>query len=115
MQYISQTQPIDKQALVPLAEKMFGGLVKGVVDIHRGIMAIDAEMHVDLEQVLLENGSHQEHLWGINLYPQEEGEDFLEFDSMINIRPSQGNKTRGVESEVIQGRIRDIITHSISV
>lgn len=58
----------------------------------------------------MENGSKQDVLWGINLYPEESDENFLEFDSMINIRPRQGNKSRGVEDIEIQKRIRDIVS-----
>lgn len=75
---------------------MGGEMVKGVVDIKRNLLAIDAEMHADLERFLLNNGSNQFDLWGINLYFDG---DLVEFDSMINIRPSQGNRSRSVEDE----------------
>jgi hypothetical protein len=113
MQYISAEQPIAIQILEQLSEKMFGGFVKGVIDIEKKIIAIDADMHVDLEQVLLEDGSSQSVLWGINLYPGEPGDDFLEFDSMINIRPNQNNRSRSVEDESIQNVIREIVMASI--
>lgn len=74
--------------LKEMSEKMFGNLVKAVVDIKKGIMAVDAELHADEEAVLLENGSEQKNLWGINFYPEISGDDFIEFDSMINLRPS---------------------------
>ena len=88
---------------------MFGGLVKGVVDTEQEIMLVDAEMHADEEAKLLEDGSRQESLWGINLYPAESGDAFLEFDSMINVRPRQNNRSRGVEDEAICERIRAIV------
>ncbi len=89
---------------------MFGDLVKGVIDIEKEIIALDTEMHVDEEVLLLEQGSGQGDLWGINLYPELYGsDDFIEFDSMINLRPSQNNRSRGVESKEIQTRIRKII------
>jgi|TARA_B100000959_G_scaffold202277_1_gene211729 hypothetical protein len=43
------------------------------------IVAIDAELHSDLEALCLENGSRQNALWGINYYPEIDGEDFIEF------------------------------------
>jgi len=93
-----------------MSQKMFGGLVKAVVDIRQGIMAVDAEMHVDEEQLLLEEGSKQNDLWGINLYPDNFGEDgFIEFDSMINLRPSQGNLSRSVQDKKIQEKIIRIV------
>lgn len=88
---------------------MFGDLVKAVVDVHKGIMAIDAELHADEEALLIENGSDQNDLWGINLYPELESGDFVEYDSMINLRPSQGNRGRGVESPEIRARIQHIV------
>jgi len=88
-----------------MAEATFGNLVKAVVDIERELMAVDAELHSDLEALLLENGSKQKSLWGINLYPEIPGDDFVEFDSMINMRPSQGNRGRGIENEEIRKKI----------
>lgn len=87
----------------------FGDMVKGVVDISERKIALDAEMHADLETLLLQEGSQQKNLWGINLYPEMEGEDFLEFDSLINIRPNQGNRSRGIEDPAIQDAIKEII------
>lgn len=93
------TQSVTKAVLVELAKERFGDMIKVVVDIARGIMAVGGELHADLEAVLLEQGSRQEDLWGINFYPQKFGDEWLEFDSMINIRPSQDNRSRGVENE----------------
>ena len=84
-------------------------LVKAVVDIEQGIMAIGGELHADEEQVLLENGSLQENLWGINLYPDDTTEEWMEFDSMINIRPRQGNRSRTLEDPKTQKIIRTIV------
>lgn len=67
-------------------------------------------MHADLDGLLIEHGSSQRNLWGINLYPDLDGEAFVEFDSMINMRPSQGNRSRGVESADTRERVRQIIS-----
>ena len=75
----------------------FGDMVKAVVDRERKVVGVDAELHADIEKALREQGSSQYDLWGINLYPDMDGEDFIEFDSMINIRPGQGNRSRDVE------------------
>ena len=91
-----------------MAEGSFGDMVKGVVDVERELLALDAELHSDLESLLLDDGSAQEHLWGINLYPELAGDDFLEFDSMINMRPSRGNMTRGVDDEPTRRRIVEV-------
>ncbi len=101
--------PMSLSDLRVMAEGRFGNLVKAVVDVERKIMAVDEELHADEEAILLENGSRQEDLWGINIYPELEGPDRIEFDSVINIRPSQGNRTRGVDSQAIRENIFDIV------
>jgi hypothetical protein len=80
-----------------MAKVQFGDLVKAVVDVERGVMAIGGELHSDEEALLLEDGSNQMYLWGVNLYPAIRDESWIEFDSMINIRPSQGNRSRSVD------------------
>ncbi|MBN1758325.1 MAG: hypothetical protein JW863_08410 [Chitinispirillaceae bacterium] len=97
--------------LQTMADHLFGNLVKAVIDVQCGSMAVDAELHADEESLLLENGSRQEDLWGINLYPEFEknGEDFIEFDSMINLRPSQNNRSRGVDNPQIREKIKKIV------
>jgi hypothetical protein len=100
--------------LKKMTGKMFGNLVKAVVDAEKEIMAVDAELHSDEEALLLANGSEQRNLWGINLYPEFVGNDnFIEFDSMINLRPSQNNVTRGVDDENIQNKIIQIVNRLI--
>lgn len=94
--------------LKQMAEKTFGNIVKAVVDIEEEIMAVDAELHSDQERYLLEQGSKQENLWGINIYPSEPIEQRIEFDSMINLRPSQGNRSRSVDSPKIREKIISI-------
>ena len=81
--------------------------------VAKEILALDAELHSDLEAFLLEKGSKQKNLWGINLYPDLKGDEFIEYDSMINVRPSQGNRTRGVEDEHLRQRIVEIISQRI--
>ena len=96
--------------LAELAETGFGNLVKAVVDVGQGIMAIGGEMHADEEAALLGLGSSQTDLWGVNLYPSQYGQSgWIEFDSMINIRPKQGNRSRGVEEAAAQEKIVAIV------
>jgi hypothetical protein len=109
MQLVTKKQPIDRKQLLEFSQKMFGGLVKAVVDIEQEIMMVDAELHADQEAVLLSQGSKQDVLWGINLYPEEAHENFIEFDSMINVRPRQHNRSRSVGSEEIRAKIRTIV------
>ena len=102
--------PISLADLKVLAEGRFGNLVKAVVDVERKIMALDGELHADEEALLLENGSRQEDLWGINIYPELEGPDRIEFDSVFNIRPSQGNRSRGVDDQRTREKIVKVVS-----
>lgn len=104
---------VDKSITIPELVEMshkLGGLVKAVVDIEQEIMVIDADLHADQEKMLLQQGSNQDNVWGINLYPSIEGDDFIEFDSMINVRPRLNNMTRGVEKQELQNKIRSIVS-----
>lgn len=80
-------------------------MIKGVVDLERGILLLNADLHADQEASLLAGGSKHVHLWGINLYPDVAGGDWLEFDSMINLRPSFGNQSRGVDDPATRAAI----------
>jgi hypothetical protein len=111
---VKQIDTITIDELTLMAKRMYGNLIKAVVDIKQGLLVVDAELHVDEEQFLLENGSKQNDLWGVNLYPESYGTaDFIEFDSMVNIRPSQNNMSRGVESKTTQAAIIHIIEGKI--
>jgi Protein of unknown function (DUF5674) len=101
--------PISLEDLRRLAVATFGNMVKAVVDIERGIMAVGGELHADEEAVLLERGSAQQYLWGINLYPDLPRDEWIEFDSMINIRPARGNRSRGVDDAATRRRILQIV------
>jgi hypothetical protein len=97
-----------------MAITQFGELVKAVVDIERGVMAVGGELHSDEEALLLEDGSSQANRWGINLYPALPGADWIEFDSMINIRPSQGNRSRGVDDAETRRLITTIVERLVA-
>ena len=104
------TEAISLARLREMAIRRFGDMVKAVVDVERATMAVDAELHADEEDALLARGSAQANLWGINLYPDLTGEEWIEFDSMINLRPSQGNRSRGVDDPAIRQRIAEIVS-----
>lgn len=104
------TEKISRARLKELAANTFVDMIKCVADVNRGLLAVDAELHADLESMLLENGSEQEYLWGFNLYPEETGEDFIEFDSLINIRSWQVNRSRDVEDEKVRKQIKELVS-----
>jgi len=105
--------PITKMELKQLLIEGFD-LVKSVVDIEKEIMAAGGELHMDgLELLMREESSEPKNIWGINLYPMIEGDGFIEFDSMVNLKPAFGNRTRGVDNLEIQKKIIGIVSNLI--
>lgn len=82
------------------------GYIKFVVDLEKKIMTIGGRMHVEGEKLLMENGSKQMNLWGGGFDLETKG---LDFDSMINIRPNQGNTSREVLSSEIRQKMEEIV------
>ena len=103
------SQPIKHSELNDMLPGYFGDMIKAVVDVRQGLLGLDAELHADIEKELLTQGSVQTDLWGINLYPEMEGDDFVEFDSLINIRPYQGNRSRDVQDPVVREKTINIV------
>src|SRR3989338_10107338 len=100
-------EPITKEELKKIAEERFGDLVKGAVDIEKGIMVLGGELHIDEALKLVDEfQSKGKNIWGINLYPEKTGDDMIEFDSMINLKPNLGNRTRDVDSPEIRKKIK---------
>ena len=106
----------DKISIVELkgiAQEMFGNLVKAVVDVEKKIMVVGGELHSDGEALLIENGSKQQYLWGINIYPDLKDDSWIEFDSLINLRPSQGNRSRSIDDIEIRKSIIEIVNNLV--
>lgn len=107
--------PIRKSEVLEIAKEGFGDVVKAVVDIEQEIMAIGGELHSDEEVLLTEQeNSKRENTWGINLYPKKSGQDFIEFDSLINLKPTFGNRSRDVDSPEVREKIKEIIKKLVS-
>ncbi|MCL2227106.1 MAG: DUF5674 family protein [Oscillospiraceae bacterium] len=91
-------KPIEKKDFSDCTHKDYGEfMVKLVADLHREILAYDAEWHADLEAELLVDGSAQKDLWGFNYYPDK---DMLEYNSLINIRPTENKSSDILDSEI---------------
>lgn len=105
-------EPITKQDLINESTNFIDdNAIKAAVDIEKEIIAVDSPMHYDCEQLLLENGSKQEDIWGINLYlDSDDIDDLVEFDSMINLRPAQNNRSRSVENPETQAKIKQVVS-----
>jgi hypothetical protein len=102
------SSPVPRGELARLVALYFGDMVKFVVDVERGRVALGGELHADAEALLLEDGSRQADLWGGNYYPGRGAEGCLEYTSLINIRPSHGNAGMEVGSGELRERIRSI-------
>jgi len=107
------SEPIHKGIILEKYSNYFNNMVKAVVDIEKEIIALDAELHADLEALLLSKGSGQKHLWGINLYLKKDKKDWIEYTALINIRPSLNNKWMEVESPQIRRKIEKIVKQLI--
>jgi hypothetical protein len=113
MRRVTALEPVSIEELRRLVPGRFRDMIKGVVDVRRRLLVIDADMHADQEADLLADGSDQRDLWGINLYPQLDGADWLEFDSMINLRPSFGNRSRGVDDAATREAIEAVLAEVV--
>lgn len=101
-------RPITPAELRALVDRFFEDMVKYVVDLRRGVIAIGGELHADGEALLLEEGSRQADLWGANYYPGRGPDECIEYTSLINIRPSQDNRSMEVEDRGIRDHVRDL-------
>lgn len=109
---------ISLEQLPALEDKMFFNedeMVKAVADVDKGILALNAELHSDLEQMLLDNGSDQKSLYGFNVYFDGE----IEYDSMIN--PPRNREAgfprvgRDVADPVAREKIKELVEKWIKI
>lgn len=106
-------EKITLDELKEIAKEWYGAMVKGVADVERGIMAVGGELHADEEAALLEDGSSQRDLWGFNIYFDRTRDSWIEFHSMVNLRPSHGNHSRTVEDQTVRAKIIEIVNNFI--
>ena len=102
-------EKISRTELVEMSGQFYDEMVKAVVDVRLRIMAVGGDLHSDEEAFLLEQGSKQFDLWGINIYPEKQKSEWVEYDSMINLRPAQSNRTRGVKDPELRKIIAVIV------
>src|SRR3989344_5722392 len=100
---------ITESELREIAKDFYLDMVKGVVDIERGILAVGGEYHMDANMVLIENGSQQHNIWGFNWYFNRTGDDRIEYVSLINIRPGQGNRAMEVQDASLRDSMKTVI------
>ena len=102
-----------KSELEILAQETFVDMVKGVADLHQKIFALGGELHADCEEVLIEEGSQQSDLWGFNIYLNKDKNERLEYTSLINIRPKDGNFGRELKIEPLRQKLKQIVDELI--
>lgn len=105
---------ISEDELREIAKEFYIDMIKGVVDIERGILALGGEYHIDANMVLVENGSRQQNIWGFNWYFGRAGDECIEYVSLINIRPAQGNRTMEVQNASLRDAMKTIIFKYLS-
>ncbi len=90
----------------------YEGFIKLVVDIEREILTGGGERHFDGEQLLLQDGSKQENLWGggIDWETKE-----IDYNSMINLRPQQNNPSRDILSLEIRKKFDKIVKNLLEI
>lgn len=103
--------PTKIQEIKEKHSSFYDTMVKIVVDLERELLALDAEMHADLEEHLLETESEQKNLWGANIYFEKPG--YIEFTSLINIRPAQNNRGMEVEDPALKEQIAKLVNKFI--
>ena len=109
------TNDISIDEVKEIAKEFYKTMIKGVVDVEREIIVLGGEYHMDANVIILENGSKQENVWGfnINLYENNDSDQWIEYISLINIRPLQKNKSMEVQDENIRRKMKHIITKKI--
>ena len=107
-------QKITESELREIAKDFYIDMIKGVVDVERGILAMGGEYHIDANIVLIENGSRQQDIWGFNWYFDRAGDERIEYVSLINIRPAQGNRTMEVQDVSLRDTMKTIILKYLS-
>ena len=113
MEILIVREPVNQEMLDALAKEWHFSLVKGVADIRRSVVALGGEWHMDANNRLIEDGSRQEDLWGFNVYPKERGNEAIEYTSLINIRPAQGNRSMEIASEEVREAVRKTVALAI--
>lgn len=98
--------PVAPERLRALVDHWFGDMVKYVVDVERGVIAVGGELHADAEEALLADGSRPTDLWGANYYPGRGEDGCIEYTSLINIRPAAGNRSMEIEAAAVREQVR---------
>jgi len=104
---------ISTAELKEISKEFYVSMVKGVVDIENEIMALGGEYHIDANGVLIMEGSKQSDIWGFNIVFERSRDSWIEYISLINIRPQVGNMDMEVQDNLIRDKMKKIINSKI--
>lgn len=104
---------ISLEELREIAQEFYETMLKGVVDIKKEIVVFGGEYHADANEIILENGSRQSDVWGFNIYFDRPRDSWIEYISMINIRPQAGNMEMEIQDKDIKDKMKTIINSKI--
>lgn len=99
-------EPATSEQIAQMAEEYYGLRIKLAVDVNRGIVAGGGALHYDCEQALLREGSQQRNVWGADWFPTTKT---VEYDSLINLRPGQGNRSTHIQNLDLRDQIETIV------
>lgn len=113
MEILVVREPVTEETLNALAKEWHISLVKGVADVKTGLVALGGEWHMDANNRLIEEGGEQRNIWGFNIYPKEKGDAAIEYISLINIRPAQGNRSMEIMDEETRRAVRRVVALAV--
>ncbi len=100
------------EQITQMAETYYGLMIKLAVDVKQEILAGGGELHADCEQSLLDNGSQQENIWGADWYPELKR---VGFESLINIRPRQQNRSMEIQDHSLRESVERIVRKLLEI
>ena len=95
-----------------MAETYVGLMIKLAVDVEQEILSGGGELHADCEQILLKDGSQQQNIWGADWYPEVRR---VGFESLINIRPRQQNRSMEIKNPALKEKIEIIVRNLLEL
>lgn len=101
---ITKSEPFTKEEIEKLKEQ-FEFYIKTVIDIEKKVCSAGCDRHFESEKLLLEQGSKQDDLWGGGIDVETKS---IDFNSFINIRPTQNNTSNEIQSEEIRRKYEEL-------
>jgi len=97
--------PATKEQIADMLEDL-ETYIKLAVDVERGIIAGGGTLHADCEEVLIEDGSKQEFVWGVDWIPVTKE---IRYEALINLRPRHKNRSMRILDPSIRAKVAEIV------